>query len=211
MTTEYDYRIAFIVLLVMLLAMRVFFMLRVRRSGGQIMPNRQAVEREGGKGVLVIRMLSFFALMTFLVMYVIGISWINRLLFVLPGWMRWCGFFLGLVSITFWTWTQITLDTQWSAQLQLTKNHHLITTGPYAYLRHPLYASVLVWCIALSLLTANWIFVAFSVLSIAGLLYRIPKEEQMMLDAFGNEYKIYVQHTGRFFPKLLKGNKNEHS
>jgi protein-S-isoprenylcysteine O-methyltransferase Ste14 len=39
------------------------------------------------------------------------------------------------------------------------------------------------------------------VLSILGLLWRVPKEEQMMIEAFGDEYKAYMQRTGRFFPK----------
>jgi protein-S-isoprenylcysteine O-methyltransferase Ste14 len=68
--------------------------------------------------------------------------------------------------------------------------------------RHPLYASTFGWGAALSLLTANWIFVAVSVLAIAGLVARIPKEEQMMIDAFGDEYNAYMQRTGRFFPKF---------
>jgi protein-S-isoprenylcysteine O-methyltransferase Ste14 len=55
--------------------------------------------------------------------------------------------------------------------------------------------------VALPLLTANWIFVAVCVLSILGLLWRVPKEEQMMIEAFGDEYKAYMQRTGRFFPK----------
>jgi protein-S-isoprenylcysteine O-methyltransferase Ste14 len=58
------------------------------------------------------------------------------------------------------------------------------------------------WVTALALLTANWIFVAMAVLSIAGTVVRIPKEEQMMLDAFGDEYRSYMQRTGRLFPKL---------
>jgi protein-S-isoprenylcysteine O-methyltransferase Ste14 len=58
-----------------------------------------------------------------------------------------------------------------------------------------------VWAAALGLLTANWIFVAMAVLSIAGTVARVPKEEQMMLEAFGDEYKAYMQLTGRFFPK----------
>jgi hypothetical protein len=44
--------------------------------------------------------------------------------------------------------------------------------------------------------------VAFSVVVIAGLLWRVPKEEQMMVEKFGDEYKIYMKKTGRFFPKL---------
>lgn len=102
----------------------------------------------------------------------------------------------------FWTWTQIHLDTQWSAQLQLTRGHHLVTSGPYAHIRHPLYAGMFGWCIALALLTANWMFLAICGLTIAGLVWRVPKEEQMMIEAFGDEYKAYMQRTGRYFPKF---------
>ena len=168
------------------------------------MPDKKAVAREGGRGVLLIRVVGFFALMTFLVMYIIGMAWIDLFFFSLPSWLRWVGFALGLITVAFWTWTQITLDTQWSAQLQLTKNHHLITTGPYAWLRHPLYAGLFGWSLSLALLTANWIFVAVCLLAFAGLLWRIPKEEHMLLEAFGDEYKAYMQHTGRFFPRLRK-------
>ena len=201
MSTETSFRIAFLILFVILITMRVYFMVRVRRSGGQIMPDGQAVAREGGRGVLVIRVIGFFALMIFLVMYFLGANWIDAFSFPLPGWLRWTGFALGVVAVIFWTWTQVTLDTQWSAQLQLTKAHHLVTTGPYARIRHPLYAGIFGWCVALSLLTANWIFVAVCVLSILGLSWRVPKEEQMMIEAFGGEYKAYMQRTGRFFPK----------
>jgi protein-S-isoprenylcysteine O-methyltransferase Ste14 len=87
-----------------------------------------------------------------------------------------------------------------------------VTSGPYARIRHPLYAAMFAWAIALALLTANWIFVALTVLTIAGTLVRIPKEEQMMLEAFGDEYKATMQRTGRFFPKFhQKAKKNEGS
>jgi protein-S-isoprenylcysteine O-methyltransferase Ste14 len=202
MTPEWVFRIAFLILLVALLAMRLYFMIKVRRSGGQLMPDEQAVKREGGRGILIIRMGMFFALMAFLVMYIAGAAWIDSFQFYLPDWSRWTGFVLGIISLIFWTWTQIHLDTQWSAQLQLKKNHHLVTSGPYAYIRHPLYLGMIGWAVSLSLLTANWIFVAVCVLSIVGVVGRVPKEEQMMIEAFGDEYRAYMQHTGRFFPKL---------
>lgn len=202
MPSETIYRIAFFILLVMLIAMRGFFMVRVRRSGGRLMPDNKAVEREGGQGVFFIRIAGFFLLITFLVMYFIGATWIDAFSFPLPGWLRWAGFVLGIISVGFWTWTQTVLDTQWSAQLQLTKDHHLITTGPYACIRHPLYAGMFGWSSSLALLTANWIFVVICVLEFAGLFWRIPKEEQMMIEAFGGEYKVYMQRTGRLFPKL---------
>lgn len=203
MATENVYRMAFLLLFLLLLAMRVYFMVKVRRSGGRIMPDQDAVRREGGRGVLFIRVVVFLALMTFLVMYFLGLPWIDRFAFSLPAWLRWTGFGVGLITVAFWTWVQIVLDVQWSAQLQLTREHHLITTGPYARIRHPLYTGIFGWCVALSLLTANWIFFGACVLSFIGLLWRIPREERMMIEAFGDEYKSYMQHTGRLFPRLV--------
>jgi len=204
MTTESVFRIAFIILLVMLLVMRAYFMVKLKRSGGRLMPDDKAVAREGGRGFLFFRIVFFVALLAFLGMYIAGMTWIDLFQFWLPDWLRWAGFALGVLSVAFMTWTQVTLDTQWSAQLQLRRIHHLITSGPYERMRHPLYTSMLGWGLSLSLLTANWFFVAVSALAIGGLLYRIPKEEQMMLEAFGDAYRTYQQHTGRYFPKFRK-------
>jgi len=122
MTSESIYRLAFFILFILLAAMRVYFMVKVRHAGGRIIPDEQAVAREGGRGVFVIRVISFFALMAFLVMYIIGAKWIDAFRFPLPAWLRWMGFALGILSVAFMTWTQFTLDTQWSAQLQLTEH-----------------------------------------------------------------------------------------
>jgi hypothetical protein len=51
---------------------------------------------------------------------------------------------------------------------------------------------------ALSLLSANWLFVAACVLPIMEILWPIPKEEQMMIEASGSEYQAYLQGTGKF-------------
>jgi protein-S-isoprenylcysteine O-methyltransferase Ste14 len=202
MLSESVFRIAFLLLLAALITMRVYFMVKVRRSGGRLTPDEQAVRREGGKTTFIFRVVVFVALIAFLVMYIAGAAWIDAFSFYLPGWLRWLGFGFGMISVVFWTWTQIHLDTQWSAQLQLTRDHHMVTSGPYARIRHPLYAGMFGWCIALVLLTANWIFAALCALSSAGILWRIPKEEQMMIETFGDEYKAYMQRTGRLFPKF---------
>jgi protein-S-isoprenylcysteine O-methyltransferase Ste14 len=201
MELESSFYWAFLLLLVGLLTMRVYFMVKVRRSGGRLTPDMDAVRREGGKGFILIRVVAFIALLAFLGMFIARMAWIQGLSFYLPFWMRWIGFAIGILSLAFMTWTQATLDTQWSAQLQLRENHHLITSGPYARIRHPLYTSTLGWGLALSLLTANWIFVGVSVIAIIGLILRVPKEEQMMMDKFGDEYKSYMLRTGRYFPK----------
>ena len=103
MAHESIFRIAFVILLAALFAMRFYFMYRVRRSGGRLMPDRAAAEREGGPGMLVARIILFFLMLAFLTMYLIGMAWVDLFLFPLPGWLRWAGFGLGLFSVAFWT------------------------------------------------------------------------------------------------------------
>ena len=77
MTTESVFRIAFIILLVMLLVMRAYFMVKLKRSGGRLMPDDKAVAREGGRGFLFFRIVFFVALLAFLGMYIAGMAWIE--------------------------------------------------------------------------------------------------------------------------------------
>ncbi|HEX8992050.1 MAG TPA: class I SAM-dependent methyltransferase [Anaerolineales bacterium] len=202
MNAEATFRSAFLVLLVMLIAMRVYFAVRVRRAGGTLLPDRPAIEREGGPGYLAVRVMAFLFLIILLTLYILGNKWIEAASFSLPAWLRWTGLGIGIASLLFWTRSQAELDTQWSAQLKLTRSHRLVTSSPYAGIRHPLYMGMFAWCIALPLLTANWIFFAICALAVVGILQRVPKEEEMMIAAFGEEYRAYMRQTGRYFPRL---------
>jgi len=200
MTTESVFRVAFWVLFGGVLVMRIYFALRVRRAGERVMPDRQAVEHEG-RAMFAVRVLMFFLLLAWLALYAINPPWMEALSVPFPGWLRWVGFVLGLASLGFWAWTQVALGKEWSPQLQLREEHHLVTTGPYARVRHPLYTAMLGWGASVALVTANWVFIVLAVVAIVGLFARVPREEQMMIEEFGEEYKAYMQRTGRFFPK----------
>ena len=200
MTTESAFRIAFWVLFGGVFVMRVYFSLQVRRAGERVMPDREAIKREG-RGMFAIRVLMFFFLLAWLALYAINPAWMEVLSVSFPGWLRWMGFALGLASLGFWAWTQVALGKEWSPQLQLREEHHLVAIGPYARIRHPLYTAMIGYGTSLALVTANWVVVVLAVAVIAGLFARVPKEEQMMIEEFGEEYKAYMQRTGRFFPK----------
>jgi protein-S-isoprenylcysteine O-methyltransferase Ste14 len=200
MTTESTFRIAFWVLFGGILVMRGYFSFRVRQAGERLMPDHEAIEREG-RGTFAARVVAFFLMLALLVLYALNSPWIGALSIPLPGWLRWVGFALGLASLALWTWAQASLGKEWSPQLQLREEHHLVTTGPYTRIRHPLYTAMFGYGTSLALVTANWIFVVLAVVMIAGLFARVPKEEQMMIKEFGEEYKAYMQRTGRFSPK----------
>ncbi len=200
MTAESIFRVAFWVLIVGVMVMRIYFTLKVRRTGERVMPDREAVEREG-RGMFAVRVILVFILLGWLVLYTLNPTWLRVLSVPFPDWLRWIGFALGLASLGFWSWTQVALGKEWSPQLQLRKDHHLVTTAPYARIRHPLYTAMFGYGTSLALVTANWFFIVFAIVTIAGLCARVPKEEEMMLKEFGEEYKAYMLRTGRFFPK----------
>ena len=199
-TAASTFRLAFFVLLGGVFVMRAYFSLRVRRAGERLTPDREAVEREG-RGAFAFRFVAFFLILAFLVLYALNVSWMELLLIPFPSWLRWGGFALGLGTLVFWTWTQSALGKEWSPQLQLREAHHLVTTGPYARIRHPIYTATMSIGMAFALVTANWVLVLLAAVTIIMLIARVPREEQMMLDEFGEEYEAYMQRTGRFFPK----------
>jgi len=89
-------------------------------------------------------------------------------------------------------------------ELQLRAEHHLVDAGPYARVRHPMYTAMLGMGTAFALVTANWFFVSLTLAMIVGLVMRVPREEQMMIEEFGDEYKAYMERTGRFSPKFSR-------
>lgn len=200
MTAESLFRVAFWVLFAGVFVMRIFFALQVRRAGERVMPDRQAVEREG-RAMFAVRLVMFIILLGWLAVYAINPTWMGVLSVPFPDWLRWAGFALGVASLGFWSWTQVALGKEWSPQLQLREEHHLVTTGPYGRIRHPLYTAMFGYGTSLALVTAHWVFVVLALAVIGGMFARVPKEEQMMIKEFGEEYRGYMQRTGRFFPK----------
>ena len=164
------------------------------------MPDDKAIRREG-RGLFAIRFASSFLLGAIFLIYAFDPVWLIKFTIPLPTWLRWAGFIIGLASLVFLAWTQATLGKYFSPQLRLQKGHQLVTTGPYARIRHPLYSSLFGIGVAFALVTANWLFVLLAVLVIVGLIARVPREEKMMLDEFGDSYRDYMLRTGRFFPR----------
>jgi protein-S-isoprenylcysteine O-methyltransferase Ste14 len=201
MGTSLNFRIAFFILLGAMLAIRLIFNLRLKRAGERFMPDQKAIQHEG-LGLFISRVVLFFVLIAILVLYAINHAWMEALDFYLPPWLSWLGFMIGLLSVALIIWVQLELGRQFSPQLQLRQEHQLVTSGPYSRVRHPLYTAIFGFRLSLALVSANWFFVAFFILSLVGLCLRVPKEEQMMLDQFGDEYQAYMQRTGRFFPKM---------
>jgi protein-S-isoprenylcysteine O-methyltransferase Ste14 len=112
--------------------------------------------------------------------------------------------FLASALILFWR-SHADLGRNWSPSLQLLKDHRLVTGGVYRHVRHPMYASQWLWSIAQILLLQNWIAGwAGAALFLPLYVVRTPREERMMLERFGGEYRAYARRTGRVFPRIAR-------
>jgi protein-S-isoprenylcysteine O-methyltransferase Ste14 len=109
---------------------------------------------------------------------------------------------LGIAVWLFWR-SHTDLGREWSPSLQIREGHTLITKGAYRLIRHPMYASIWLWGIGQTLLLQNWIAGwASLVLFLPMYILRVPREEQLMLERFGEAYRVYMNRTGRIIPHI---------
>lgn len=135
--------------------------------------------------------------------WLINPDWMKWFAVALPGWVRWIGGGIVVAGLVLLIWTHQTLGTSFSGNLEIREQHKLVTTGPYRWVRHPMYSAILLWATGLSLITANWFVglvpLAFSLFFIG----RVLNEEKMMMEGFGDEYGSYIGRTRRFLPRVI--------
>jgi protein-S-isoprenylcysteine O-methyltransferase Ste14 len=121
----------------------------------------------------------------------------------LPVWLRWLGVLFAVAALALFIWVHLHLGNNFSVDLQVTERHALVKTGPYKWVRHPMYTAFYVLHIAAFLLTDNWFIGLTWITGLTAIIaLRIKREEKMMLDRFGTEYAEYIKGTGRFLPPL---------
>lgn len=93
------------------------------------------------------------------------------------------------------------LGRNWSVSLDLRESHTLVTTGVYAVVRHPMYAGFWLMALAQVLMLPNWVAGPAGLVGFGALFFgRVGREEQMMIDGFGDEYRAYMRRTARVVP-----------
>lgn len=96
------------------------------------------------------------------------------------------------------------LGKNWSVTLEVREGHQLVTQGVYAHVRHPMYASFLLWGITQALLIPNWVAGLAGLAAVLALYaVRQSREEAMMRDTFGAEYDAYCARTKRLVPGVF--------
>ncbi len=157
-------------------------------------------ERESWPIFIALRLTGLGFLIS-LILFLIRPSLLSFSALPLPVWLRWGGLLINLGCLPFIIWSFRHLGNNVTDTVGLRSNHTLVTSGPYRYVRHPLYLfGGLAW-IGLSLQTANAIPLILGILGSRVLALRTRTEERVLLERFGESYRIYIEKTGRFLPK----------
>ncbi|PIQ76408.1 hypothetical protein COU78_06140 [Candidatus Peregrinibacteria bacterium CG10_big_fil_rev_8_21_14_0_10_49_24] len=118
--------------------------------------------------------------------------------------LRWAGALLMTLSLPAILWVQKHLSRNFTGTVQIRPDGHVVKTGPYAFVRHPMYLVFLLLGTGILFLTANWFLGGgFLLVVLIVMIVRTPIEERELLNAYGEEYEKYMQHTARFLPSFL--------
>ncbi|MGB8214646.1 MAG: protein-S-isoprenylcysteine O-methyltransferase [Anaerolineales bacterium] len=129
--------------------------------------------------------------------------WLDFANYHLPVGLGICGIVLLLFSLVIFWRAHTDLKSNWSPSLEIRADHTLVTDGIYRLVRHPMYASQLLWVLAQVLLLQNGLAGPLDLLFfIPFYLLRVRTEEQMMLDRFGEQYRNYIKNTGSLIPRI---------
>ena len=129
-------------------------------------------------------------------------NWLRAFDYSLSPWIMWAALPVFIIGLVIRWKAQQTLAKQWSFTLETLDCHRLVKSGIYSYTRHPIYVSLILWAMAQPLLLQNFIAGLGGVISVILIwAIRVPLEEEMMIETFGEEYRQYMAHTGRFFSK----------
>jgi protein-S-isoprenylcysteine O-methyltransferase Ste14 len=117
-------------------------------------------------------------------------------------WIGWIGIALSFLGAGIAIWARYTIGEFWSARVTLKEGHQLIRSGPYAFVRHPIYTGMLTASLGTALVAGEWRGVVAVVLLLAAHSRKAIREESLLTSEFGEEYRFYRHSTGFLFPRL---------
>ena len=135
-------------------------------------------------------------------LYLVNPAWMSWSKIGLPEWTRWLGVGLGILCAIGIYWLFSSIGSGITPTSATRKEHKLVTSGIYRYIRHPLYTFGSSMFIALGMMADNWFIAALGILAFIAMAIRTPKEEANLIEKFGEEYRAYMKRTGAFLPKL---------
>jgi protein-S-isoprenylcysteine O-methyltransferase Ste14 len=156
--------------------------------------------RRGAWGI-VARLAVALAIALVLLLRPVRVSLLNEQLIHLSPAAQWLGVVLCGCGMAFAIWARVHLGRNWGMPMSLKQDAELVTSGPYAHVRHPIYTGLTVAMIGTTLVQILWIVPL--VLFFIYFLWSAKTEEKIMLNEFREKYADYMRRTKMLIPLVL--------
>lgn len=198
MDSEIPFRVALAVVIALTMTVTVYYRLQAAKSG-------EAISRkEEGYAFAVALRAAGLCLWVATFGYLLFPDLFRWASVPLPDWVRWGGVVAGTLCSLLMYWTLSSLGRNLTDTVVTRREATLVTHGPYRWVRHPFYVTAALLMTSVTVLAANWLIGLTSLIVLALLAVRTPKEEAMLTERFGDRYRDYMARTGRFLPRLLR-------
>ncbi len=197
MTNEHIFRIIFTVIFCFVFAISAYYRRRARMQLPQIARKQEGGLLKLGRALLAVPLYGA------MIVYMIHPAWMQWAQIRLPVGLRWLAVAVGLAVLPLLRWLFHHLGKNISETVLTKERQELVVSGPYRWIRHPLYMAAIVGLSALSLIAANAFMAVMVALAAALLPVLVAQEEKHLQEKFGERYRAYMRQTGRFLPRLL--------
>jgi protein-S-isoprenylcysteine O-methyltransferase Ste14 len=199
MNGDMAFRILFVLAFLAMMTIRVYYQWKVLRAKDEIKIRENSVSLAAG---------SIAALTTI----VFGAEYIFQpglfsFAYILhyPYWLRWPGALALIGGIILLASSHRHLGRSFHSLVMSKGNQVLVKTGPYRWVRHPIYTAYLLAYIGGGLASSNLVLTAIPPTMFAIMVsMRMGREEEVLKERFGQEYSKYMQQTGRLLPRLRR-------
>lgn len=119
--------------------------------------------------------------------------------------LAWMGVAVAVLALWLFWRSHADLGRHWSPTLVIHEEQTIVDTGVYRWIRHPMYSALLLLSVAQALLfNDNWL-TGLAGLATIGPMYllRVGREEEMMIEHFGDSFRAYMARTARIIPRVL--------
>ncbi len=117
--------------------------------------------------------------------------------------IQYAGLLLMLIGCGFAVWARFILGRNWSGSVTVKENHVLITAGPYAWVRHPIYTGILLALLGTAVVAGTYVSLLAVTLATLSLWLKLRTEEQFMMETFGAQYTAYRQRVKALIPYVI--------
>jgi protein-S-isoprenylcysteine O-methyltransferase Ste14 len=119
------------------------------------------------------------------------------------AWPYWVGAAVTGAGLLFAVWARAHIGRNWSGIVTIKQEHELVTSGPYAFVRHPIYTGLLVAFVGSAMARGEWRGILAVVIALCALWRKLRLEEHWMIEQFGQAYQSYRARVAALIPFIL--------